>query len=55
MTDKEILIEMFNRNKIKFTLLDYENIITIEAGYVGFASDFYFDKDDNLQSVEAYE
>ena len=54
MTDKEILIEMFNRNKIEFKELS-NGTLFIEQGYGGFVSEFHFNKDGSLKSVEAYE
>ena len=52
-TDKDVLVEMFDRNKIAYEEKDGD--ITIEAGYAGFVSFFSFDDAGNLKSVEAYE
>lgn len=60
-TDKEILSEMFKRNGIEYETFvgeahaEGEESFCIEAGYAGFSSNFQFDSDGKLTSVEAAE
>lgn len=53
MTDRERIIEMLTRAKIEYTEKDYE--LSVERGYVGFASTFTFNEDGSLKNLEAYE
>lgn len=53
MNDKDVLIEMFTRNGIKFT--QSGDLLEIEAGYTCFVSEFHFDAEGKLISVGAYE
>lgn len=52
-TDRELLKELFTKRNIKFE--ENDHCITIEAGYVGFFSDFTFDDNGTLLKVEAFE
>jgi hypothetical protein len=54
MNDKEKLIEMFNRQGIKFEETN-TGALVVEAGYVGFQTWFEFNADNSLKSIEAYE
>lgn len=54
-TDKEILIDMFKRAKLEYKEWPESGGLYIEAGYIGFCSNFYFNEDGSLKSVEAYE
>lgn len=55
MTDRETLIEMFNRNKIEFEEQE-SGELWVEARYIGFVSyAFAFREDGSLESVKAYE
>lgn len=53
MTDREILNEMFKRQKIEVS--EEKGNIIIDGGYIGFYTVFEFNSDDTLRSVEAYE
>jgi hypothetical protein len=53
-SDIEILKEMFARSNLNFKMED-KQILTIEAGYVGFVSTFTFDLDGKLLKVESFE
>lgn len=60
MSDKEKLIEMFQRAKIDFddTTVYAEpghSVIIVERGYVGFSTWFSFRDNDSLEDVEAGE
>lgn len=57
MTDYEKLIAMFNKAKIAYDTDANKDgkTITVEAGYIGFASVFEFDKEENLLKVGAYD
>lgn len=67
MTDYETIVAMLTRAKIKFTILENtqseinnqvetgKTEITVEDGYVGFVSVFYFDKTGALRRVAAWE
>lgn len=52
MTDKEILIDMFNRNKINF--IENSDSLEIEHADIDRFSTFYFKEDDSLGSIGIY-
>lgn len=59
MSDLDTLKEMFDRAGIVYFVPESTTpekpMLSVEAGYVGFVSEFSFDKDGNLKTVEAFE
>ena len=71
MSDKQTLIDMLTRAGVEFeirthsekkpfraggsSLLDYESVVLVEAGYSGFVTEFFFDADGALLYMGAWE
>jgi hypothetical protein len=54
MTDREKIVEMFERAEIEYSTYD-DGTIEIEHGHAGFYVEVHFNEDDSLKEMGAWE
>jgi hypothetical protein len=55
MTDLQVIKDMLKRAKIKYEVENGGTAILVEGGYVGFVTQFDFNKKGELVGIGAYE